>query len=117
MYHHKNQIKVSSQMRGDEMIQLLTSRTHQAIKVTLVASIIILGTVPVMGFDQVNTNFFGVAIKGYDSVAYHTENRAIKGSSKFSHEWNDAKWYFVSADNRDLFAADPERFAPQYGGY
>jgi YHS domain-containing protein len=41
----------------------------------------------------------------------------VKGSNAFSHRWNDAKWYFASAENRDLFAADPERFAPQYGGY
>ena len=65
----------------------------------------------------VNTSWFGVAIKGYDTVAYHTEGRAIKGMSEYSHEWNDARWYFASAQNRDLFAADPERYAPQYGGY
>jgi YHS domain-containing protein len=65
----------------------------------------------------VNTGWFGVAIKGYDTVAYHTEGRAIKGFSEYSHEWNDARWYFASAQNRDLFAADPERYAPQYGGY
>ena len=70
-----------------------------------------------MAFDQINTTFFGVAIKGYDTVAYHTESRAIKGKSSHSYQWNDAKWYFVSAANRDLFAADPERYAPQYGGY
>ena len=67
--------------------------------------------------NPINTGWFGVAIKGYDTVAYHTENRAVMGDSKFSHEWNDAKWLFASAGNRDLFAADPERFAPQYGGY
>ena len=65
----------------------------------------------------VNTGWFGVAIKGYDTVAYHTEGRAIKGTSDYSHEWNDARWDFASAQNRDLFAADPERYAPQYGGY
>ena len=65
----------------------------------------------------VNVDRKGVAIKGYDSVAYHTENRAVKGSSEFSHEWNDARWLFASAGNRDLFAANPERYAPQYGGY
>jgi YHS domain-containing protein len=70
-----------------------------------------------IAFDEVNTTFFGVAIKGYDPVAYHTENRAVKGESQFSLQWNDAKWYFTSAENRDLFAADPERYAPQYGGY
>ena len=70
-----------------------------------------------MAFDQVNTTFFGVAIKGYDTVAYHTGGRAMKGKKKYAHQWNDAKWYFASAANRDLFAAEPERYAPQYGGY
>lgn len=68
-------------------------------------------------FDEINTSLFGVAIKGYDTVAYHTEGRALKGSSKFTHKWNDAKWYFISEANRDLFIKEPERFAPQYGGY
>jgi YHS domain-containing protein len=68
-------------------------------------------------FDPVNKSFFGVAIKGYDTVTYWTEGRAMKGKRKFSHNWNDAKWYFASADNRDLFASDPERYAPQYGGH
>ena len=63
------------------------------------------------------TDSSGVAIKGYDTVAYFTEGRAVKGTSKFSYNWNDAKWYFESAKNRDLFAADPEQYAPQYGGY
>lgn len=68
-------------------------------------------------FEEVNTTFFGVAIKGYDTVAYHTKGQAIKGFSQYSHQWNDANWYFANAKNRDLFAADPERYAPQYGGY
>jgi YHS domain-containing protein len=71
----------------------------------------------VWAFNEVNKTFLGVAIKGYDTVAYHTEGRAMKGDSRFSHEWNDAKWYFVSSENRDLFIQDPERYAPQYGGY
>jgi len=71
-----------------------------------------LAAIPVIASDQVNTTFFGVAIKGYDAVAYHTESRAVKGSSEFSHKWNDAKWYFANAENRDLFVADPEHFAP-----
>jgi len=70
-----------------------------------------------IAFEKVNQTFWGVAIKGYDTVAYHTEGRAVKGHRKYSHTWNDAKWYFSSAENRNLFAADPERYAPQYGGY
>ena len=67
--------------------------------------------------NKVNSDVFGVAIQGYDTVAYFTEGRAVKGESEFSYEWNDAKWYFTSAEHRDLFAADPERYAPRYGGY
>ena len=83
----------------------------------LIAAILALPTVAALAAGDVNTTFFGVAIKGYDTVAYHTENRAVKGSSRFAHKWNDARWYFASAENRDLFIADPERYAPQYGGY
>jgi YHS domain-containing protein len=81
------------------------------------AAFVFSGASSVVAFEKVNQNFFGVAIKGYDTVAYHTERRAVKGKKKFSHEWNDAKWYFSSAENRDLFAENPERYAPQYGGY
>jgi hypothetical protein len=67
---------------------------------------------------MVNTGFLGsVAIKGYDTVAYHTEGRALKGKSKYSYKWNDAVWHFSSAKYRDLFAANPDRYAPQYGGF
>jgi YHS domain-containing protein len=41
----------------------------------------------------------------------------MKGKSEYSYDWNDAKWYFATAENRDLFAADPEHYAPKYGGY
>jgi len=66
---------------------------------------------------QVNTDEFGIAIQGYDSVAYHLEKHPVEGKSEFAFEWNDAVWHFASSENRDLFAADPERYAPQYGGY
>lgn len=72
---------------------------------------------PGHAFSEVNKTFFGVAIKGYDTVAYWTEGEAVKGKRKFSHDWNDAKWYFASAQNRDLFVNDPDRYAPQYGGH
>ena len=91
---------------------------ESAIPITLTALLCIVLPSAVSALDQVNsTFFFGVAIKGYDTVAYHTEGRAVKGQREYAHKWNDAKWYFASAENRDLFAADPERYAPQYGGY
>jgi hypothetical protein len=59
----------------------------------------------------------GVAIDGADAVAYFTQARAVEGSRKFTHLWMGAKWRFASAANRDAFAADPAKYAPQYGGY
>jgi len=67
--------------------------------------------------NPVNTDSEGLAIKGYDTVAYFTEGKPVKGNRQFSHEWNDAKWLFASKENLDLFAAAPEKYAPQYGGY
>ena len=84
---------------------------------SLVAMTVLLWATTGLAFDNINSSFFGVAIKGYDTVAYHTEGKAVKGVKKFAHKWNESKWYFSSAENRDLFAVDPERYAPQYGGY
>jgi hypothetical protein len=58
-----------------------------------------------------------VAIRGYDTVAYFTDGKAIKGSSEFVYVWGDARWQFSTAAHRNMFAADPDRYAPQYGGY
>jgi hypothetical protein len=66
----------------------------------------------------INTGYFGgIAIKGYDPVAYFTKGRAIKGSEKFAHTWMGAPWHFANARHRDLFAAEPIKYAPQFGGY
>ncbi len=65
----------------------------------------------------VNSTFTGVAIKGYDPVAYFTVGKPTKGDSDFSYDWNGAAWHFASAANRELFKIDPAGYAPQYGGY
>lgn len=59
----------------------------------------------------------GVAIRGYDPVAYFTEHRPVRGNAAFHHAWHGATWRFASAAHRDLFAAHPERYAPAYGGF
>jgi YHS domain-containing protein len=65
----------------------------------------------------VNATSDGVAIKGYDPVAYFTDGGPVKGKKEFQYEWRGAKWQFASAGHRDLFKADPGKYAPQYGGY
>ena len=67
--------------------------------------------------DPVNTNLWGVAVKGFDVVAYFKEGKPVEGSSQFVHTWMDAKWRFSTEENRAAFAAEPERYAPQFGGY
>lgn len=59
----------------------------------------------------------GLAIDGYDTVAYFTQSDAVPGNAEFSTDYKGAKWQFVSAENRDLFIAMPEKYAPQYEGY
>jgi YHS domain-containing protein len=58
-----------------------------------------------------------VAVGGYDPVAYFTEKKAVRGSSRITFNWKGVTWRFASEKNRDLFKAKPEAYAPQYGGY
>jgi len=64
-----------------------------------------------------NSIMDNVAIKGYDSVAYFKEGKALKGRESFTIQWHGMTWYFSTKDNRDLFAAAPNKYAPQYDGY
>lgn len=57
------------------------------------------------------------AIRGYDPVAYFSQQRPVKGDRQISHRWNGADWFFASEKNRDDFASAPEKYAPAYGGY
>ncbi len=67
---------------------------------------------------KINTTMFGnLALKGYDPVAYFMEGKAVEGRKEFTHEYAGANWRFVSLGNRDLFAKNPEKYAPQFGGY
>jgi len=72
---------------------------------------------PARAKELINQSFGGIAIQGYDPVAYFTDGQAVKGSDEFAYEWLGAIWHFASAEHRDLFAADPVEYAPQYGGY
>ena len=65
----------------------------------------------------VQTNKDGVAIDGYDPVAYFDQGKAVRGQQSYNCEYLGRQWHFSSAENRDKFLANPEKFAPQYGGY
>lgn len=59
----------------------------------------------------------GIAIDGTDAVAYFTEGAPIAGDEAITFDYMGATWRFASEENRDMFAADPAAYAPQYGGY
>ena len=67
---------------------------------------------------EINTGYFGgVAIKGYDPVAYFRMQQALKGSEEYAHEWLGVTWHFANDAHRDAFAETPGKYAPQYGGH
>lgn len=80
--------------------------------------------VPARAEPSVNTltnSLFGgrtdTAINGYDPVAYFTVGKPVKGLDTLAFDWMGAKWKFASQANLDLFKSNPEKYAPQYGGY
>jgi len=66
---------------------------------------------------QNNVDSSGLALKGYDPVAYFTEKRPVQGKAEFTAQHEGATYRFSSTANRDAFAAEPAKYAPQYGGY
>ncbi len=68
-------------------------------------------------FGLIQHTWDGLAIKGYDPVAYFDMGEAVKGSEHFRYEWLGQEWRFASAEHRDLFASNPIKYVPQYGGY
>ena len=72
---------------------------------------------PAMAAQAINTNGSNFAIGGYDPVAYFTDGKAIRGAKAYTHEWGGNAWRFRTEENRDAFAAAPDKYAPAYGGY
>jgi YHS domain-containing protein len=58
-----------------------------------------------------------VVLKGHDPVAYFTESKPVKGDPKYRYDWDEGRYYFANERHRDMFAGDPERYAPRFGGY
>lgn len=59
----------------------------------------------------------GVAIQGYDPVAYFTQNKAVKGKKEFAVAAEGVTYYFSTAENKELFKKDFKKYEPQYGGW
>lgn len=86
-------------------------------KKLVLAVVLFVSTLSVMAQKSPVFETDGVAVRGYDVVAYFTESKPVKGTPKFTYSWKGVNWNFASAKNRDAFKANPEKYAPQYGGY
>ena len=100
----------------------LTRRAAMACALALAG--MLFGTVASAAEPPVNTLKTGIfggrsdtAINGYDTVAYFTVGKPVKGQDALATEWMGAKWKFSTQAHLDLFKANPEKYAPQYGGY
>lgn len=98
----------------------------QMIRFIQITSILILFLGHAWAADSVNTlersglwgyEPSGIAIRGFDTVAYFTLGKPVKGNKAFEQEWMGVKWYFSSQKHLELFITDPKKYAPQYGGY
>ena len=91
-----------------------------------VLALAVLGTAAAFGGAQAffgsddKTAYFaedGVAIRGYDPVAYFDQGAPVEGSAENSLEWQGVTWHFASADHRSAFEQNPQKYAPAYGGF
>jgi YHS domain-containing protein len=96
--------------------ETMTAVTRRA----LLAATLIIGTTTIAHAKsgEIYTGLLSsTAVGGYDPVAYFTDGKPVAGKASITHQWKGATWRFASEKNRDLFKAEPARYAPQYGGY
>ena len=98
--------------------QILRRNEKSTVIAILIIPVLCLLTLsPAFAIEPINKTSDGVAIKGYDPVAYVVDGKPVRGSRGFEYVWIGAKWLFSSAEHRDLFIKNPEKYSPKYGGY
>jgi YHS domain-containing protein len=90
------------------------SMLNQFLRLIAIAAVSLMSTAALAG-DFFETD--GVALRGYDPVAYFVAAVPQKGQAQYSYEYKGSKFYFASDANRRAFMEAPERYAPQFGGY
>ena len=99
------------------------SNLKNALKVLAIVTVATAGVAPICSYavkqtgGEYNTMYAGLGAKGYDVVNYFTEGKAIQGSDKHEAVYGGVTWRFANKQHRDMFEADPEKYAPQYGGF
>lgn len=85
--------------------------------VVTVAALVVL-TAPAFAANLVNVSgASGIALDGYDPVAFFTDSKPLNGDPAISTTYDGAKYFFASKDHKVKFDADPQKYLPQYGGY
>lgn len=79
-------------------------------------ALLLISQIAVAG-ERINAKPGGVAVKGYDVVAYFTKGEPTRGNERYTHLWQDRHWLFSSQIHLDAFAAEPTNYAPRYGGF
>ncbi len=81
--------------------------------------LLLLISIPAFGQNKtlVNLDKQGIAIQGYDPVAFFTQNRPVKGRPEFESKYNGARYLFASAEDKSTFDANPAKYEPQFGGF
>jgi YHS domain-containing protein len=103
-------------MKPDSKSKTVGTRALSVVALLLLASVAFANETPDPKVLVLKTRD-GVAVQGYDTVAYFTDNKAVKGSSKFSSDYGGAKYLFTTAEHKELFDSNPSKYAPAYGGY
>lgn len=89
-------------------------------KITFAAllALTFLASPPAFAGDKIYTGLFSImAVSGYDTVAYFTKGKPVKGKEAYKTRWKNAEWLFTSEANLEKFKQTPEKYAPQYGGH
>ena len=95
----------------------------QTFKALVIAAAVVSGAAPLAGHavkqtgGEYKTMYAGLGAKGYDVVAYFTDGKPVLGSDRHEYVHGGVTWRFASKAHRDTFAANPEKYAPQYGGF
>lgn len=85
----------------------------------LLALLLLFGVFPVLAQEKIllNVDKTGLAIQGYDPVAFFTQRRPVKGQQQFESRFHGARYWFASAENKATFDASPAKYEPQFGGF
>ena len=88
-------------------------------KKLIVLALLIWGfpALPQMTKTLLNLDKNGVAIEGYDPVAFFTQGKPVKGNAQFQSSYKGATYYFASADDKGAFDGNPAKYEPQFGGF